>query len=202
MALLGPRSDISAAMEETANIQDATTPLSLSAFLEALDGYGRRVPLRTLEALLRRLDIRFADVKPFARFNNDRYQRNLMRSGRGYHALVLCWKSGQRSPIHDHRGSSCGVRIVKGEMTETIFEFSRNGLIYPTSTTVLKEGAVCGSEDKDIHQVSNLQGDDAELVTLHIYSPPLMVMGTYSLTDEMVDDFADPVFEFCDGDGI
>ena len=44
-------------------------------------------------------------------------------------------------------------------------------------------GAVVGSVDKDMHQVSNLQAGDADLVTLHVYSPPLLVMGTYSLHD-------------------
>jgi hypothetical protein len=42
---------------------------------------------------------------------------------------------------------------------------------------------LCGSEDTDIHQVSNLQADDAVLVTLHVYAPPLHRMGTYSLYD-------------------
>src|SRR5205807_7632445 len=40
---------------------------------------------------------------------------------------VLCWRNGQRSPIHDHRGSSCGVRVLRGTMTETQFAFAPNG---------------------------------------------------------------------------
>jgi hypothetical protein len=47
----------------------------------------------------------------------------------------------------------------------------------------LSPGSVMGSEDTDIHQVSNLQLGDADLVTLHVYSPPLLWMGTYSLMD-------------------
>ncbi|MBK8271190.1 MAG: hypothetical protein IPK83_23895 [Planctomycetes bacterium] len=66
----------------------------------------------------------------------------------------------------------------------------------------LREGQVCGSQDADIHQISNLQPGSADLVTLHVYSPPLMVMGTYSLLDQSVGEFADPVFEFCHGAGI
>lgn len=190
------------AIENSADIQNAAASLSLNDFFAKLDGYRERIPLDELNGLIHQLRISIDDVMPFARFDDERYQRNLMRAGPAYHALVLCWQNGQRSPIHDHRGSSCGVRVLKGEMTETIFEFSPNGLIYPTSTSVAKEGTVCGSEDADIHQVSNLQPGDRELITLHIYSPPLLVMGTYSLTDDMVGEFADPVYEFCDGDGI
>jgi DMSO/TMAO reductase YedYZ molybdopterin-dependent catalytic subunit len=42
---------------------------------------------------------------------------------------------------------------------------------------------VIGNEDGDLHQVSNLQAGSADLVTLHVYSPPLLRMTTYSLTD-------------------
>ena len=40
---------------------------------------------------------------------------------------MLCWKNGQRSPIHDHTGSSCGVRVLRGTLTETLFELAPNG---------------------------------------------------------------------------
>ena len=57
----------------------------------------------------------------------------------------------------------------------------------------LPAGHVCGSQDGDIHQVSNLAPNDSALVTLHIYSPPLLRMGTYSLTNPEVRIFEDPV---------
>ncbi len=58
-----------------------------------------------------------------------------------------------------------------------------NGHIKAVFSRDLTTAGVCGSEDADIHQISNLQAGDADLVTLHIYSPPLVRMGTYSLTD-------------------
>lgn len=176
--------------------------LKLSDFLARMDCHPQRVPLDELTSMLAELSITLNDVKDFVKFGGETYRRNLMHAGPGYHALILCWKNGQRSPIHDHRGSSCGVRILKGVATETYFNKSANGLIYAASSRELHEGQVCGSQDADIHQISNLQPGSAELVTLHVYSPPLMVMGTYSLLDQSVGEFADPVFEFCHGAGI
>jgi cysteine dioxygenase len=109
--------------------------------------------------------------------------RNLVRAGPWYYALVLCWKNGQRSPIHDHHGSSCAVRVLRGTLTETIFEFAPNGMVKAAFSRDFFPGSVFGSEDTDLHQVSNLQAGSADLVTLHVYSPPLMHMGTYSLVD-------------------
>src|SRR5208283_2753136 len=56
-----------------------------------------------------------------AHFNERTYQRNLVHHTANYEILVLCWRSGQRSPIHDHGESACGVPVVEGVATETSF---------------------------------------------------------------------------------
>ena len=67
-----------------------------------------------------------------------------------------------------------------------------------------RAGGICATEDADIHQVSNLADDGGDLVTLHVYSPPLLNMGTYSLYDTLVRPFHEPVHEemLVDGGGI
>jgi cysteine dioxygenase len=85
--------------------------------------------------------------------------------------------------------------------TESQFVRTKDGLIYPTFSRQVPAGSVCASQDEDIHQVSNLQSG-LDLVTLHMYSPPLLVMGTYSLTESVVAEFHDPIFEFVSGGGI
>ncbi len=174
----------------------------LQSFLAEMDRWPERVPLDELVSRLKRLTIGLEDVRRFVQFSPDRYRRNLMHTGPGYHAMILCWRSGQRSPIHDHRGASCGVRVLAGVATETIFERTAAGHIYATQSREYPVGTVCGSFDHDIHQMSNLQAAGSDLVTLHVYSPPLLTMGTYSLTDRSVGEFVDPVFEFCEGAGI
>jgi cysteine dioxygenase len=42
------------------------------------------------------------------------------------------------------------------------------------------------THDADLHQISNLQAGDADLVTLHVYVPPLVRMKTYSLTEPIM----------------
>ncbi len=182
----------------------AVKPLTnaLAELFSELDAYARRVPLDVLTARLRELDISFDDVAHVARFDPERYRRNLLHAGPGYHALILCWRPGQRSPIHDHAQSTCGVRVLKGVCTETVFEQNAAGYVFPTETRELAQGGVCGSQDADLHQVSNLQGPGRDLVTLHVYSPPLISMRTYSLTDTQVRQVVDPISGFCHGDGI
>ena len=86
-------------------------------------------------------------------------------------------------------------------MTETLFEFAPNGHVKASFSRDLEPGQVVGSEDTDMHQISNLQAGDADLITLHVYTPPLLVMGTYSLSDRKRGE--EPMFlEFSDAAGI
>ena len=168
-----------------------------------LTAHSGRIPLGSLRSWLEATAITFADVQTWLRFHPDHYVRNLMFAGPAFQALVLCWRNGQRSPIHDHHGSSCAVKVLKGCASETVFDRAANGMIFPTHTHHLEEASITASQDDDIHQMSNLQPGRADLVTLHIYSPPLLSMNTYSLLDASVARFVDPInVEFGGGAGI
>jgi len=176
--------------------------VTLKEWFAELDEYQERIPLEVLIQGLERLRLDRAEIQPFVQFSSERYRRNLMHAGPAYHALILCWRNGQCSPIHDHRGSACAVRVIVGEASETIFAMTEEGFIFPVRTRTLPEGFICATEDLDIHQLSNFQPKQADLITLHIYSPPLLVMGQYSLNDTIVRDFEDEVHAFCEGAGI
>ena len=171
----------------------------LADLFRHLDGLTGRASLRELVTLLQDLEVG-DELERFVRFSDRAYARNLVRAGAWFHLLVLCWKNGQRSPIHDHAGSSCGVRVLRGTALETSFEVAPNGDIYATGSHELSPGSICATQDSDLHQVSNLQAGKADLVTLHVYSPPLLQMGTYSLTDRTRG--FEPMLEFCDAAGI
>jgi cysteine dioxygenase len=148
-------------------------------YLDALQG---RAPLSQLIAALARAPVVCDEVSDLIRFSPRTYQRIPLRGTDWYQAWVMCWRNGQRSPIHDHKGSSCAVRVLRGTLTETLFAFAPNGHVKAACSRDFQPGEVLGGEDGDVHQVSNLQAGQADLVTLHVYSPPLIFMGTYDLT--------------------
>jgi cysteine dioxygenase len=156
---------------------------TLNELIAYLDSLQERAALQRLVAELEELRVDCGELGEHVRFSDQQYARNLVRKGPWYHLLVLCWRNGQRSPIHDHAGSTCGVRVLRGVMTETTFAFTPNGHVKAVGSRDLAAGAVCGTQDDDLHQVSNLQAGDADLVTLHVYTPPLVWMGTYSMYD-------------------
>lgn len=153
---------------------------SLFAYLDALV---KRPTLDDLTAQLRRLELTEADFGPFVQFSDRHYHRSLVKAEPSYHVWVLCWKAGQRSPIHDHGNSVCGVRVLRGVATVTHFAWTISGYVKAMGSEEALPGAVIGTVDGQLHQVSNLQESNFGLVTLHVYAPPLLQMGTYSILD-------------------
>ena len=155
--------------------------------LDEFDASGRRRldvgDRRLLGSLLRALPADEPWLEGVASFSETGYARNRLRAGRNYEALIMCWRSGQRSPIHDHAGSHCAVRVLRGVAAETIFRRTPCGQLIAEESHACRAGDVCVSDDEDTHQIANVQGPREDLVTLHIYFPPLREMHTFPVTD-------------------
>ncbi|HMO13480.1 MAG TPA: cysteine dioxygenase family protein [Pirellulaceae bacterium] len=160
--------------------------MNLSQLFAELDRHDCPLSLDELQNILAQLDVTPADFADAWHFDDSTYCRNLIRKTKAYEALLLCFEAGQRTPIHDHRGSACGVRIIAGTAVETIFDRCEDGWLFATSSTALQCPGVVGSYDSDVHQLSNLQPAGGRLATLHIYSPPLGHVGNYCIEDNSV----------------
>ncbi len=166
-----------------------TQPDRLIAWLRQFEA---QIPLAALTERLHDASLSTAALASYIRFSDERYCRNLVAYGAQFYALVLCWRPGQASPIHDHRNAVCGVRVVSGTATETRFVERGEGLA-EDSVRRLGAGEVCGSVDKDIHQVRN--NGNENLVTLHVYSPVLDNINLYDVERGRVSVFSDPLLQ-------
>lgn len=175
---------------------------TLESLTDYLDGLSARATVEELGARLRALEIGVDDVADYVHFGKDCYLRNLIREGAYYHLLVLCWRSGQRSPIHNHAESTCGLRVLTGVVTETTFEITPSSLIKPVRSQELRAPQTIAMQDDDIHQVSNLEASGTDLITLHIYSPPLLRVNTFSLLDSHIGEFRPMILTHDKGSGI
>ncbi len=43
-----------------------------------------------------------------------------------FNLILLCWAESQGSGIHDHSNSHCFVKILDGELTETMYPWPKN----------------------------------------------------------------------------
>src|SRR5262249_58173607 len=79
-----------------------TVSNDLLAMFHHLDGLTGRPDVARLTEELSNFDVELADLTEYLHFSPTTYKRNLVRAGAHYHACLLCWKNGQRSPIHYH----------------------------------------------------------------------------------------------------
>lgn len=159
---------------------------ALGKLIETLTAYPRQIPIDDLRRHMEENPLTVADVADYMRFADDKYARNPIFRNDYFEMLCLCWKSGQRSPIHDHKGSNCCVRVLEGTITATDFELVPSGYIKAIRSADLPPGTVTGLESADIHQMSNLQVAGLHVATLHVYTFPQATINVYNLVDNKV----------------
>jgi cysteine dioxygenase len=155
--------------------------LPLASLVATLAGLDRRPELREVDAWMRGVEVGREELRPYVGFKEGSYARH--RVFRCDHAelLVLCWRPGQRTPIHDHDGSFGAVRVLQGIMWETLFVMDAgDGLVYQ-SAREWTPGHVTGADVPDIHQLGNPDISGQDLVTLHLYAPPLTSLNVYKV---------------------
>jgi cysteine dioxygenase len=136
---------------------------------------------------LEKAEISAAELQPYIGFKEGNYWRHRVCRNEFVEMLVLCWRPGHRTPIHDHNGSHGGVRVQQGKLWETIFSYDPLAGLSYKSAREHAAGAVTGSDVPDIHQLGNPDVSGRDLVTIHVYAPPLGVLKTYKVGSPQID---------------
>ncbi len=154
--------------------------MNLVAAIEELKHTAKEMQLPDLRRLISNLKPERAEIEPYILFTDERYARNLVYKCENFECLVLCWRPGQRSPIHDHANSICAVYTLGGVLSADNYRQTTNGHIRADYSEDFKPGSVLSIQTTEIHQVSNLQ-DAQDLISLHFYLGPLENSFLYSV---------------------
>ncbi|MCM3766037.1 cysteine dioxygenase family protein [Neobacillus niacini] len=111
-----------------------------------------------------------ADGKP--------YNRKLLYKNSEVELLVMNWSELECAP-HDHGQSHGWIQVISGMTKNTVFELNGDGLPTELFHEYQDRGQYLYAPKKGIHQMQASQGTD--LVTLHLYSPPITGMMVYDL---------------------
>ena len=166
-------------VSSTTTLDAAAPGYGLSALAERIRRMGGPPAFEELNALLLGAEVTADELRPYVSFKEGTYARHRVHLGSHAELLVLCWRPGQRTPIHDHAGSYGAVRVLRGVMWETLFEMREGeGLAYKSSRE-WTPGHVTGADIPDIHQLGNPDVSGRDLITLHLYAPPLTSLNVY-----------------------
>jgi predicted metal-dependent enzyme (double-stranded beta helix superfamily) len=117
------------------------------------------------------------------------YKRNVLYRDDDIEILLICWMPGQKTPVHDHPDQGCLVRVLSGELHETLYHLGvryasqddkqsyfdqgyPEGALRAAKQRSIGKGAVsylCG--DRGVHRLWNKSSEPA--MSMHVYSPPL-----------------------------
>jgi cysteine dioxygenase len=112
-------------------------------------------------------------------WSQDCYTRNCIAHGDEFELILLCWEAGQVTPIHDHGGEECWVKIIDGEFRETLYQKDEAGELNSVKSVQSSIGDVTYMVDfMGFHRLENLS--DKRSMTLHLYAKPIKTCNIYN----------------------
>ena len=162
-------------------------PRTFSDLVQTLQDQSTPPTLEQIGSWLESTVISREDLRPYIGFKEGNYWRHRVCKNKAVEMLVLCWRPGHRTPIHDHNGSHGVVKIQEGVLWESIFIYQEDeGLSYKSGREC-QTGDITGAGVPDIHQLGNPEVSGQDLITIHIYAPPLGVLHTYKVGSPQID---------------
>jgi cysteine dioxygenase len=172
-----------------ADIKFGSDPLSFARLIATLEAQRESPSLEQLNVWLENVQVTSDELLPYIAFKEGNYRRHRVCRNEFVEMLILCWRPGHRTPIHDHNGSHGAVKVHDGILWETSFHYdAERGLCYQTARECLR-GEVTGAGVPDIHQLGNPDVSEQNLITIHIYAPPLGVLRTYKAGSKEIDTY-------------
>lgn len=137
---------------------------------------------------LRQHRVDVSSLAPYLYFCGEHYTRNLIHRTPLFELIAICWETGQKSAIHNHRGQRCWMAMAYGKVQVHNFKLVRqdpaSGFCELEPSTHFVIDAASPQEvdpEEPIHQVVNPHSFGSRAVTLHVYSRPFDTCEIYDL---------------------
>ena len=139
------------------------------------------------------LDLPNSAFEPFCSWSTESYTRNCLVDTGAFELILLCWEAGQCTPIHDHGGEECWVKIIEGEFKETIYQMGEKGELNKVKSTILKPGDISYMIDfMGCHSLENCSSKRS--MSLHLYAKPIRTCQSY---DDDLQEFVNKDLSYC-----
>lgn len=108
----------------------------------------------------------------YSSWSDECYTRNCIVDTERFELILICWCEGQRTPIHDHGGEECWVKVIEGEFKETVYKQKANGELTVVKSSISKSNEVTYMKDfMGFHRLENLSNKRS--MSLHLYAKPI-----------------------------
>jgi cysteine dioxygenase len=122
--------------------------------------------------ILRSAKIPISDFEDHQMWSKECYTRNCLADTPQFELILLCWEPQQFSPIHDHGGEECWVKIIDGDFKETIYNKNNKGNLTRIRTNFAKPNDITYMTDSmGFHRLKNESNKRG--LSLHLYAKPI-----------------------------
>jgi len=150
------------------NEHTSQTPQSLNDLITALVE-GEQT---TYNHIIRSAKFLENDFSEYCSWSKDCYTRNCIVNNEKFELILICWCNGHQTPIHDHGGEECWVRVIDGELKETIYRQDKDGELYSVKSFVSLTNQVTYMKDfMGFHRLKNVANKRS--MSLHLYAKPI-----------------------------
>lgn len=103
----------------------------------------------------------------FIKYSDIKYNRISLINNDKYEIILICWKKGQSSGVHDHPENGCLVKLLQGKLKEEVYSYKEK--LTKLSFSIISQNDIAFQKgNRGLHNIIALE----DSVSLHIYSPP------------------------------
>lgn len=174
----------------------ASRSISLGELVQSLCQLGpTEFQVDKVAEILSAHSLRESSITSLCGFLDNKYARHSIFRNDQFDMMLICWKPGQVTPVHSHNGQRGWVRVLRGRIQETRFQYrgcdSPQNFIGGEIDCIAGGGAIRLEEqgtrdfavgpavtsvdrEQSIHRLGNVwqDADSENAVTLHVYSLP------------------------------
>ena len=148
--------------------ENPAIPQNLNELISALSEEERT----TYNHIIRSIKLKATAFEKYASWSKECYTRNCIVDQEKFELILICWCEGHSTPIHDHDGEECWVKVIEGEFKETIYKQNEAGELNPVKTAISKPNEVSYMNNfMGFHALENLSNKRS--MSLHLYAKPI-----------------------------
>ncbi|MEM8641225.1 MAG: cysteine dioxygenase family protein [Cyanobacteria bacterium P01_G01_bin.54] len=178
----------------------AGLPPSLQDLIQRIEQCTQLTPA-LLQTCLQAAQVQPADLLPWADFEHpvtDGYGRQLVYDGGRFEVMVMSWREGDYSAIHDHGATEWGAVQCFGHAEHYTYTFMEN-VLHTQAHCDFTPGEIKLVDHDLIHQMGNPVGNpgQAQILSLHVYG---CTRATASITgNARIFDLLEQCIQYTDG---
>jgi cysteine dioxygenase len=112
------------------------------------------------------------DFNTYSFWLTDCYTRNCIIDTESFELILICWCEGHKTPIHDHGGEECWVKVITGELKEVLYKKNKNDELIAVKSSISKTNEVTYMKDfMGFHSLENISNKKS--MSLHLYAKPI-----------------------------